>query len=62
MAKTLLQSDAPKPIGRPRADEPGSAVTTWLKQSEHDRLAKLAAKHEVTISKLVRSLLIMRLR
>lgn len=55
-------TNAPKPIGRPRAEEPGSSVTTWLRQSEHDRLIKMANKHETTISALVRSLLILKLR
>lgn len=55
-------SHAQKPIGRPRAEEPGSAVTTWLRQSEHDKLIRLANKHETTISSLVRSLLILKLR
>lgn len=61
MAK-LTDVDAPK-IGRPKSEEPkGSPVTTWLKQEEHDRLIQLAQKHETTISSLVRSLLIVKLR
>ncbi len=47
--------------GRPRMDEPGSAVTTWLRPDEHDRLIKLANAREQTVSSLVRSLLILRL-
>lgn len=55
-------TDAPPKLGRPRAEEPGSAVTTWLRQSEHDRLIQLANKHETTVSQLVRSLLMVKLR
>ena len=60
MAK-LTDVDAPK-IGRPKSEEPGSPVMTWLKQSEHDRLIELAKKHETTISSLVRQFVILKLR
>lgn len=49
--------------GRPRVNEPkGSAVSTWLCKSEHDRLAQLAIRRETSISSLVRSLLLSQLR
>ena len=51
-----------KPRGRPKVDEPGSAVTTWLKHGEHDYLIRLAREREQSISSLVRSLLILRLK
>jgi hypothetical protein len=45
------------PRGRPRVDPPGSAVMTWLRPDEHDRLIQLAKREEKTISALVRELL-----
>lgn len=47
--------------GRPRLTDSGSAVTTWLRAAEHDRLIKLANAEETTVSALVRSFLILRL-
>ncbi len=52
----------PAKLGRPRAKEQGSTVSTWLRPGDHDRLIQLANQQEVTISALVRSLLILRLR
>jgi hypothetical protein len=43
--------------GRPKADEPGSSVSTWLRAGEHDQLIRLARQHERTVSSLVRELL-----
>ena len=48
--------------GRPPADQPGSTVCTWLPASYHDRLIQLANQREQSVSSLVRSLLILRLR
>ena len=42
--------------GRPRTEDPGSSVTTWLRADEHDRLIALAKREEKTISALVREL------
>jgi hypothetical protein len=50
-----------KPRGRPRVEEPGSSVSTWLPASYHDRLIHMANQREVKVSALVRTLLIMRL-
>lgn len=53
----------PRPRGRPRVEEPGSSVSTWLPQGYHDRLVKMAKDQaEGNISALVRSLIIMRLK
>lgn len=56
----MIMADQKKP-GRPpgstRIDEPRSTVSVWLPASEHDFLAKLAAKEEQSISKTVRALL-----
>jgi hypothetical protein len=53
----------PRPRGRPRVEEPGSRVTTWLPASTHDRLVEIA-KHQTdgNVSALVRKLLIIRLK
>ena len=48
--------------GRPRAEHPlRSPVTTHLPTTAHDRLIVLAQKHEVSVSALVRSLLILQI-
>jgi hypothetical protein len=54
--------EPPRPRGRPPADEPGARLTTWVRASEYDRLCKLAQKRDQSVSALVRSLLILRLR
>ena len=48
--------------GRPRNAEPSSSVSTWLTAGAHDKLIQLAQEQEVSISALVRSLLMLRLR
>jgi hypothetical protein len=55
----FLGGDEPEPRkrGRPRSAEPGSAVTTWLPASEHDRLVKLAQHRGESVSSVVRLLL-----
>lgn len=60
MRDTLLPKGGQR-RGRPPGEEPGSPVMTWLRQSEHDRLIRLANSREQTVSSLVRSLLILRL-
>ena len=47
--------------GRPRLDVPGASVSTWLRPHEHDRLIRLAQRRDVSISALVRQILILRL-
>jgi hypothetical protein len=51
-----------RPRGRPRAPEPGSSVSTWVPQAYHDRLIQLAEKHDVSVSSLVKTLLVLQLR
>jgi hypothetical protein len=58
---TKPPDDPPRKPGRPPVAEPGSSVSTWLRQSEHDRLIRLAHEHETTVSSLVRQLLKLRL-
>jgi hypothetical protein len=56
--KTPLQ----RPRGRPKADESSTRVSSWVRDSEYDRLVKMANQREQSVSKLVRSLLMMRLK
>jgi hypothetical protein len=58
----MSEKDPVKPRGRPRVEEPGTSVSTWLRPGEHDKLIQLANKHDTTISALVRQLLILKLR
>ena len=48
--------------GRPRVSEPMSFVSTRVPPSYHDRLIKMAAEKDVSVSRLVRSLLMLQLR
>lgn len=57
----MAEAQTPKQRGRPPVADPKSPVTTWLRQSEHDRLIRLAEKRETSVSSLVRSLLILKL-
>jgi hypothetical protein len=62
MDQTRRQNLTPVPRrGRPRAAEQGYSVKTWLRESEYDKLIKLAAHRREPVSTLVRSLLILRL-
>jgi len=52
----------PKPKrGRPRAVEPGSRVTTWIRLSDHDRLITLARSQAVSVSSVLRQIVKARL-
>ncbi len=44
-----------KAAGRPKSADPGSAVCTWLKGSEHDRLIQAANSRQMSVSSYVRS-------
>jgi len=59
MAEESIQT---KPRGRPRAEEQGTSVSAWVRPSEYDRLVKEANRRETSVSALVRSLLITKLR
>lgn len=48
--------------GRPRADEPGERVSTYLRTSDYDRLLRLANDRDQTLSETVRELLRLKLR
>ena len=51
-----------RPPGRPRAEEPGVPVATWLRTGEYDRLIRQAQAQEQTVSALIRDLLRLKLR
>ena len=53
-----------RPRGRPKADEPGMNVSSWVRPSEYDRLVKMANQQDppVSVSALVRSLLKLKIR
>lgn len=55
------QDDSPRPRGRPKADEPGSTVSSWFSAQEHDRLIRLAEEKETSVSALVRELIVPKL-
>jgi hypothetical protein len=61
MPKNADTPDPPK-RGRPRVDEPGASVSTWLRPGEHDKLVRLAREQEKTISALVRQWVTLKLR
>ena len=42
--------------GRPRAQVPRSAVTTWLPAPEHDKLVRAASRRGVSVSAVLRGL------
>jgi predicted HicB family RNase H-like nuclease len=48
--------------GRPRVAEPLSTVSTRLPPAYHDRLVQMAGKHDVSISRLVRTLLTLQIK
>lgn len=58
-AKPAAGIVVPRTRGRPRVAEPGESVSTWLTVKEHDRVIALAKTEEVSISSLVRSLLML---
>lgn len=51
----------PRKRGRPRAPEPGTNVQTWLRESEYDRLCEYAQRQRMSVSSLVRRLVVLRL-
>jgi len=55
-------ADPPAKGGRPRVDEPGTSVSTWLRPGDHDKLIRLASLREMSVSALVRDLLRLKLR
>lgn len=56
-----MTEDRRKP-GRPRVEEPGTRLSTYVRNSDYDRLVKLAFKNDRTVSAIVRDLLKLKLR
>jgi hypothetical protein len=48
--------------GRPRVDEPGAKLSTYVRGSDYDKLVRLALKEDRSLSSLVRDLLNLKLR
>lgn len=48
-----------KTIGRPKSADPGSAVCTWLRGTEHDRLIQAANSRRMSVSSFVRSAVVL---
>jgi hypothetical protein len=49
-------------VGRPKADEPKTSVSTWIPTHEYDRLLEIANNREKSVSDTVRQILRQRLR
>jgi hypothetical protein len=49
--------EANRPRGRPKTDDRGSAVTTWVPTAVHDKLIVLANQSGKSVSAIVRILL-----
>ena len=52
----------PKRRGRPRAEDPGVSVGTWLRNRDYDRLLRLAQHQDKSLAALIRDVLRMKLR
>jgi hypothetical protein len=52
----------PQRRGRPRAQERGTTLSTWLPESQYDQLVRLANRREQSVSSLVRDLLKFKLK
>lgn len=61
MAEPTVLIVGPGRRGRPRVEEPRATVSTWVPASAHDRLIQLAKEHEVSVSAMVKSLLLVQL-
>lgn len=51
----------PRRRGRPPAEEPGASLSVWLPHSHYDRLTKIAHKHGVSMSAVVRQMIVLQL-
>ena len=52
---------APKPRGRPRQEDTGERVSTYVRSSDYDRLVRLARQSDKSLSRLIRDLLRLKL-
>lgn len=48
--------------GRPRVSEPRSAVSTWIPSRYHDRLSRIALRHGVSVSRVVKQAIVVFLK
>ena len=51
---TTPPREPPRKPGRPRAEEAGVRLSTWVRVSTFDELAKYALKHSISLSSLLR--------
>lgn len=42
------------PGGRPRSKEPGTPLSTWLRESDYDRVAREASRRGISVSEYAR--------
>ena len=54
MSESATAETSRKPRGRPKADEPGVRVSTWVPESTYDTLTKYALRHDRSLSSLLR--------
>ena len=52
----------PRPRGRPPLEVKGTSISSWVRPNEYDRLVKMAHQQDKSVSALVRSLLMLRVR
>lgn len=61
-----LEDDAERPAaprrGRPRSEQPCTSVSTWVPTPYHDRLIKMANQRGMTVSSLVKQIIVIQLR
>ena len=58
----MAKDDQTPKRGRPPAEDAKTPVTAWVHVSEYDRLVKMANQQDKSVSSLVRSLLVLKLR
>jgi hypothetical protein len=56
------EANPPTRRGRPRAEEPMTTLSTRVPTAAYDRLVRIANMRNESVSSLVRSLLVLRLR
>lgn len=57
-----MRDDSPRRRGRPKATDPQEPISTRVPQSYYDRLNKLANKRGESMSQLVRTLIMLRIK
>ena len=48
--------------GRPKAEDPKTTLSTWVKATHYDQIVRMANEQEKSVSALVRDLLTLRLK